>query len=70
MILRTFLRTLFNSLLTKNPVIDVFVNFCYKTEKVSMKPIKFDKNIPISYSERKNNIFFQSVSGDSIDCKW
>lgn len=66
--LRTFLRILFTSLFTKNPVADIFVNFCNKNSKKNIKTIKFDSKLPIMEIERKN--FFQSVTGDRIDCKW
>ncbi len=70
MILRTFLRTFFDTLFAKNPVIESFVNICYKNDKNKVKTIKFNSNVPITNIERKKEIFFQSVTGDRIDCKW
>ena len=31
--------------------------------------LKYDKKMPLSLSDTKKNIFFQSIGGDRIDCK-
>jgi hypothetical protein len=71
MIIRTYIRTLFNDLTKNNFLVKTFnqiVNF-YCNQRFKKKfDIKFLENIPINNSERKN-FSFKSVTGDKIDCK-
>lgn len=69
MISRTFLRKFFNEILNNNFIIESFVNIYYKNKENSSSPIKFDSKKPIETLERKKTIFFQSVTGDKLDCK-
>lgn len=70
--MRTYLRTLFNDIFKNNFIIKVFtkiVNFYCNLWFKSPNTIKFKPNMSIKDMEKKNVIFFQSVTGDKIDCK-
>lgn len=69
MFTRTFIRTLFNDIFYNNFLVKNIVNFYYNPVFKSPKTIKFQPNMPIEGKEAKKNIFFQSVTGDKIDCK-
>lgn len=69
---RIFLRILFNNLFRNNiiaKVISSTVKFCKEFSGINYSSLKYDKNMPLSLSDTKKNIFFQSIGGDRIDCK-
>mgnify|MGYP001805807331 FL=1 len=69
---RTYLRTLFNDILKNNFVAKMFVkivNFYFDLGSNQSNFIKFQPNMPINHVEKKDPLFFQSVTGDKIDCK-
>lgn len=69
---RIFLRILFNNLFRNNifaRVINSTVKFCKEFGEINYSSLKYDKNMPLSLSDTKKNIFFQSIGGDRIDCK-
>jgi len=70
--MRTYIRTLFNDILKKNVLVKVvfkIVNFYCNLWSNNPKSIKFTQNVPMSNLEKNKTIFFQSVTGDKIDCK-
>lgn len=72
MFIRTYLRTLFNNIFKNNPICKIFtniVNFYFKLWFTHPKNIKFSPNMSIKDMEENKLIFFQSVTGDKIDCK-
>lgn len=72
MSLRTYIRTLFNDILKKNIIVLLFtkiVNFCCSIGLKSPNAIKFEQNIPTKGMEKRIPLFFQSVTGDKLDCK-
>lgn len=69
---RTYLRTLFNDIFRDNIFIKVLtkiVNFYCDIWFKDSKSIKLSQNLPITNLESKKVVFFQSVTGDEIDCK-
>ena len=69
---RTYIRTLFNDIFKNNFLVKVFVkivNFYCGLWSKNPNPIKFQSNMPINKLNEKRNLFFQSVTGDKIDCK-
>ena len=72
MFIRTFTRTLINSITKNNFLIRAFkniVNFYYNIFSSSDNNLSFSNNKSILNIDKKNVISFQSVSGDKIDCK-
>lgn len=72
MFIRTYFRTLFNDIFKNNLIIKAFtkiVNFYCNLWFKGTETIKFQPNMPINEIEEKKVIFFQSVTGDKIDCK-
>lgn len=72
MIIRTYTRTLFNDIFKNNFVIRILskiVNFYCNLWFTKPNAIKFKQNIPMHGMEKKKTLFFQSVTGDKIDCK-
>lgn len=72
MFIRTFLRTLFNAVFKNNIIINAakrIVNFYCNLFFNAPNFIKFTPNLPINDIEKKKILFFQSVTGDKIDCK-
>lgn len=72
MSMRTYLRTLFNDIFRDNIFIKVLtkiVNFYCDIWFKDPKSIKLSSNMPINNLESKKIVFFQSVTGDEIDCK-
>lgn len=72
MFIRTYTRTLFNNIFKNNFLmrfLSKIVNFYCELKIKPKKEIKFLTNMPIANSEEKKHIFFQSVTGDEIDCK-
>jgi len=66
MFLRVYIRTFLNTLFVDNFVAGMFIKFCNKKSRFSIKKLKkYNKN-PIINRERCN-MFFQRVSGDMID---
>lgn len=66
--MRTYIRTLFNN----NLLIKTFskiVNFYCGLWSKNKNSIKFSPNMSINVLEEKKTLFFQSVTGDKIDCK-
>ena len=69
MIFRTYVRTCLNDIFSKNFIVKAFVNIYYKFFVESSHDVKFSANLPIFKKEEKKSVFFQSVTGDKIDCK-
>lgn len=72
MIIRTYIRTLFNGIFKNNFIIKSFkqiVNFYCNFIQNPHSSIKFQPNMSIKDMEKKKVIIFQSVTGDKIDCK-
>lgn len=69
MVIRTYIRTLLNDIFTKNIITKMFVNIYYKLKKKPSETVKFSFINPITHVEDKKTIVFQSVTGDTIDCK-
>lgn len=69
---RTFFRIMFNNIIRNNVfvrVISSIVNFCCEMDTLNYKSLKYNKEMPLTLQDTKNNIFFQSIGGDRIDCK-
>jgi hypothetical protein len=66
MFLRLFLRTFLNTLFENNFIINFFVKICNKKPNMSLKHLKKKSNVPINKKER--SMFFQSFTGDILDC--
>ena len=66
MFLRIFIRTFLDSLFVNNFITGMFVKLCNKNKNMSVKFLKKNTNNPIKDIER--NIFFQSFTGDTLDC--
>ena len=69
---RTFLRTMFNTIFHENilaKAISALVNFCYEYNILGSKSLKYERNVPLTLVDAKRNIFFQSITGDKIDCQ-
>lgn len=72
MFIRTYIRTLFNDLFRNNLLIKIIskiVNFYCKLWFKNTNTIKFPSNMSIKDMREKRTLFFQSVTGDKIDCK-
>lgn len=70
--MRTYCRTLFNDLFKNNFLIKIFsniVNFYCKLVFKNTNTIKFLPNMSIEEIRKKRTLFFQSITGDKIDCK-
>lgn len=70
--MRTYIRTLFNDLFVNNifvKIVSRIVNFYFNLIFKDKNAIKFSSNMSINELKEKKNIFFQSVTGDKIDCK-
>lgn len=70
--MRTYCRILFNDLFKNNFLIKIFlkiVNFYCKSEFKNTNTIKFLPNMSIEELREKRILFFQSITGDKIDCK-
>ena len=69
---RTYARVLFNDIFKKNIIVNIFnkiVNFYCNIWLKELNTIKFEQNKPMKELEKKNVLFFQSVTGDKIDCR-
>lgn len=72
MIIRTYLRTLLNDIFKNNFIAKAFmkiVNFYCSLFSKTPESIKFHTNMSINDMGKKHIRFFQSVTGDKIDCK-
>lgn len=72
MFIRTYIRTLFNDIFKNNflsKIIFEIVNFYCKLWFRKTDIIKFSQNMPIEELKKKKPLFFQSFTGDKIDCK-
>jgi len=70
--MRTYIRTLFNEIFKNNFIVKIFskiVNFYCDLWFRDPKSIKFEQNMSIKDMETKKVLFFQSITGDKIDCK-
>jgi hypothetical protein len=70
--MRTYIRTLFNDLFKNNFIVKIFakiVNFYCSLWFKDPNSVKFEQNMSINEIEKKKILFFQSVTGDQIDCK-
>lgn len=66
--MRTYIRTLFYDIFQNNFIVK-FVNFYCNLWFKTPNNIKFSSNMPIKDVREKKQLFFQSVTGDKIDCK-
>lgn len=72
MSIRTYTRTLLNDLFKSNFLVKFFlkiVNFYCNLGSKHTNNIKFSPNMPIDDVREKRILFFQSVTGDKVDCK-
>lgn len=72
MFIRTYTRTLFNSIFKKNIIVSILkkiVNFYCELRPKPQNQIKFLSDLPIINVKEKKQIFFKSFTGDEIDCK-
>ena len=70
--IRTFLRIMFNDIFHNNVVsksISALVNFCNEFNVFGVKQLKYSQNVSLNMRDTKKNIFFQSITGDKIDCQ-
>lgn len=70
--MRTYIRTLFNDLFKNNLFVKILlkiVNFYCNLWFRDSNSIKFKQNMSIKDMEAKKVLFFQSITGDKIDCK-
>lgn len=70
--MRTYIRTLLNNIFKNNLFIKIsakIVNFYCNLLPQDTKNLKFHSNMSIKDMEEKKMVFFQSVTGDKIDCK-
>lgn len=70
--IRTFLRIMFNDIFHENIIskaIQALVNFCYEFNIFGTKALKYNRNVSLNMTDTKRNIFFQSITGDKIDCQ-
>lgn len=70
--LLTYARTLFNDIFKNNFVIKtlkLIVNFYCNLWLKDTNTIKFGQNVPMKDMEKKKVLFFQSITGDKIDCR-
>ncbi len=70
--MRTFLRIMFTDILKDNifsKIIISLVNFCYEFNIFGDKQLKNNNNLSLNTLDTKRNIFFQSITGDKIDCQ-
>lgn len=71
MALRTYLRVIIYKLFINNIFVKTLsgiVNFYYNLFEKIPKPLKFQKSMPIKYSDMKKDVVFLSITGDRIDC--
>jgi len=69
---RTYARTLFNDIFKKNIFVTTMskiVNFYCNLWLKESNSIKFKQVMPMNDLEKKKTLFFQSVTGDKIDCR-
>ncbi len=72
MLIRTYIRTLFNKFFVQNFIVRFLgkiVNFYCEVWFNPNKNIKFEQKLPINKMEKEHMLFFQSVTGDKVDCK-
>ena len=70
--IRTFFRIMFNDILHENVISKSIVsvmNFCNEFSIFNDKNLKYDKNMSLNMLDTKRDIFFQSITGDKIDCQ-
>lgn len=70
--IRTFLRIMFNDIFHENVLskaVSALVNFCYEFNIFGGKSLKNTDNMSLNMLDTKKNIFFQSITGDKIDCQ-
>lgn len=72
MFIRTYLRTLINDIVKNNFIVNLIikiVNFYKDLWFKTPDSVKFKSNMSMKGMDKKKIIFFQSVTGDKIDCK-
>lgn len=72
MLIRTYTRTFLNDILKNKFLMKIFsgiVNFYCKLWFNKRNTIKFSANMTIDDLKGKKPLFFQSVTGDAVDCK-
>lgn len=70
--IRIFLRIMFNDIFHNNVIsksISALVNFCNEYNVFGVKQLKYSQNVSLNMRDTKKNIFFQSITGDKIDCQ-
>ena len=70
--MRTYIRTLLNNIFRNSLFVNIssrIVNFYCNLWSKDTKALKFHSNMSIKDMEEKKSLFFQSVTGDKIDCK-
>jgi len=70
--MRTYIRTLLDNIFRNNLFINIsswIVNFYCNLVSKNTNNLKFHSNMSIKDMEEKKTLFFQSVTGDKIDCK-
>ena len=67
MFLKVYLRTLLNIVFKNNYIAGMFVKLCNKKQNMPDNYLKKKFNLPIKEKER-SIIFFQSFTGDILDC--
>ena len=68
---RTFLRIMFNTIFHNNVIIRsimALVKFCNEYNVFLGKELKYSEKMTLNMADTKKNLFFQSISGDKIDC--
>ena len=69
--LRTYLRMIIHKVFINNIFIKTLVwivNFYYNLFNKIPTALKFEKSMPIKYTDMKKDIVFLSITGDRIDC--
>lgn len=70
--IRTFLRIMFNDIFHENVIsksVLALVNFCNEYNIFGGKELKYSSNVSLNMQDTKKDIFFQSITGDKIDCQ-
>lgn len=69
---RTYTRILFNGIFKKNIIVNIFtkiVNFYCNILLKDHSALKLEQNGPMNNLEKRNVLFFQSITGDKVDCR-
>ena len=72
MLIRTYLRTMFNKIFYNNVIVDfcrTVVKFCNNLPSNKENFLKFSENMPLDKMDTNEKFSFQSITGDKIDYK-